>query len=111
VRDQNTFDTGLRQKRLMSLIHLFLIHRYQAVSVHYVSPTEDNQYQAERMKVHGIFADVKKTEVGHITMADVNAKRITQLLEPDCIALERLIDKTDPPPGEQGERCLGTSPK
>jgi isocitrate lyase len=99
VRDQNTFDTGLRQKRLMSLVHLFLIHRYQAVSVHYVSPTEDNQYQTERMKAHGIFADVK-TEVGHIIVADVNAKRITQLLEPDCIALERLIDKTDPPPGE-----------
>ncbi|MDH3457439.1 MAG: isocitrate lyase family protein, partial [Gemmatimonadota bacterium] len=65
VRDQNTFDPTLRQKRLMSLIHLFLIHRYKSVSVHYVSPTEDNQYQTERMKAHGIYADVK-TEVGDI---------------------------------------------
>ena len=46
VRDQNTFDTALRKKRLMTLIHLFLIHRYQASSVHYVSPTDDNRYQA-----------------------------------------------------------------
>ena len=30
VRDQNTFDTALRKKRLMTLIHLFLIHRYKA---------------------------------------------------------------------------------
>ena len=50
VRDQNTFDPALRQKRLMTLIHLFLIHRYKAVSVHYVSPTEDNQYQTRKMK-------------------------------------------------------------
>ena len=29
VRDQNTFDEALRKKRLMTLIHLFLIHRYK----------------------------------------------------------------------------------
>ena len=53
VRDQNTFDGKLRQKRLMTLIHLFLVHRYKADSVHYVTPTEDNQYQAAKMKAHG----------------------------------------------------------
>jgi isocitrate/methylisocitrate lyase len=26
IRDQNTFDTALRKKRLMTLIHLFLVH-------------------------------------------------------------------------------------
>ena len=31
IRDQETIDTSLRQKRLMTLIHLFLIHRYKAV--------------------------------------------------------------------------------
>ncbi|NIP74484.1 MAG: isocitrate lyase, partial [Xanthomonadales bacterium] len=30
VRDQSTLDTSLRRKRLMTLIHLFLIHRYQS---------------------------------------------------------------------------------
>ena len=58
VRDQNTFDDSLRQKRLMTLVHLFLIHRYKVVSVHYVTPTEDNQYQTAGMKALGVFGDV-----------------------------------------------------
>ena len=73
VRDQNTFDTALRKKRLMTLIHLFLIHRYKAASVHYVSPTEDNRYQAQKMKAHGLFSDVHD-EVGQIIVADVDAE-------------------------------------
>jgi hypothetical protein len=35
VRDQNTFDGALRQKRLMTLNHLFLVHRYKIWAVHY----------------------------------------------------------------------------
>lgn len=92
VRDQNTFDEKLRKKRLMTLIHLFLVHRYKADSVHYVTPTEDNQYQAVKMKAHGIFSEVN-TEVGQIIVADVNAPRIARLLEPDRIELGRLIRK------------------
>src|SRR6516225_6993085 len=34
VRDQNTFEGTLRQKRLMTLNHLFLIHRYKIWAVH-----------------------------------------------------------------------------
>jgi isocitrate lyase len=96
VRDQNTFDPAHRRKRLMTLIHLFLIHRYRAVSVHYVSPSEDNRYQTQKMKHHGIFADVHD-EVGEIIVADVNGERVAELLETDGPALGRLIDKTDPP--------------
>ncbi|HVA85676.1 MAG TPA: isocitrate lyase ICL2 [Candidatus Saccharimonadales bacterium] len=92
VRDQNTFDESLRRKRLMTLIHLFLIHRYRADSVHYVSPTDDNQYQTGKMKTHGIFTEVN-TEVGQIIVADVNAARIAELLEPDRVALGKLIRK------------------
>jgi len=92
VRDQNTFDQGLRQKRLMTLIHLWLIHRYKADSVHYVSPTEDNQYQTAKMKSHGLFTEVN-TEVGQIIVADVAPRRIAELLEPDRAALGRLIRK------------------
>ena len=47
VRDQNTFDLTLRQKRLMTLLHLFLIHRYKVVGVHYLSPSDDNQNQTD----------------------------------------------------------------
>jgi len=97
IRDQNTFDERLRKKRLMTLVHLFLIHRYKAASVHYVSPTEDNLYQAQKMKNHGIFSDVR-SEVGHIIVAEVSNERIAELLEADRAALSRLIDKTGPPP-------------
>lgn len=92
VRDQNTFDEALRQKRLMTLVHLWLIHRYQVDSVHYVTPTQDNQYQTAKMKSHGLFREVN-TEVGQIIVADVNPERIEELLGADRAALGRLIRK------------------
>ena len=94
VRDQNTFGEKLRQKRLMTLIHLWLIHRFKADAVYYVTPTEDNIYQTEKMKSHGIFRDVRK-DVGEIIVADVNHQRIEELLAPDHVALMRLIRKED----------------
>ena len=94
VRDQNTFAEKLRQKRLMDLIHLWLIHRFKAEIVYYVTPTEDNIYQTEKMKSHGIFRDVYQ-EVGEIIVADVNQPRIDELLAADGEALGRLIRKED----------------
>nr|MCH9700800.1 isocitrate lyase [Actinomycetes bacterium] len=94
VRDQNTFAEQLRQKRLMDLIHLWLIHRFKAEIVYYVTPTEDNIYQTEKMKSHGIFSDVYQ-EVGEIIVGDVNKARIEELLAPDRVALGRLISKQD----------------
>jgi len=92
VRDQNTFDLALRKKRLMTLIHLFLIHRYKASSVHYVSPTEDNRYQAQKMKAHGLYSDVHD-EVGQIIVADVNAESVKALLAADRVGLDDLIQQ------------------
>ena len=92
MRDQETYDSTLRKKRLMTLLHVFLIHRYKVTSVHYVSPTEDNQKQSSRMKDIGIFDDVR-SEVGHIIVASVNAERVTALLHPDRVELEKLIAK------------------
>ncbi len=92
VRDQNTFDEMLRKKRLMTLIHLFLVHRYKIDSVHYVTPTEDNQYQATKMKEQGLFSEVT-TEVGQIIVADVNHARMGELLAPDRVQLGKLIRK------------------
>lgn len=94
VRDQNTFAEKLRQKRLMTLIHLWLVHRFKADAVYYVTPTEDNQYQTEKMKSHGIFSEVYQ-EVGEIIVADVNKPRIEELLNPDRVALRRLVLKED----------------
>lgn len=94
IRDQNTFAEHLRQKRLMDIIHLWLIHRFKAEIVYYVTPTEDNIYQTDKMKAHGIFSDVYQ-EVGEIIVADVNQSRIDELLAPDREALIRLISKQD----------------
>lgn len=94
IRDQNTFAEHLRQKRLMDIIHLWLIHRFKAEIVYYVTPTEDNIYQTDKMKAHGIFSDVYQ-EVGEIIVADVNQPRIDELLAPDREALIRLISKQD----------------
>ena len=94
VRDQNTFAEKLRKKRLMTLVHLWLVHRFKAEAVYYVTPTDDNIYQTEKMKSHGIFSNVHE-DVGEIVIADVNQPRIDELLAPDHAALQRLIRKED----------------
>ena len=94
VRDQNTYSAKMRQKRLMTLIHLWLVHRFKADAVYYVTPTEDNIYQTEKMKAQGLFTGVNK-DVGEIIVADVNAARIAELLAPDRTALQKLIRKQD----------------
>jgi len=94
VRDQNTYAAKMRQKRLMTVVHLWLVNRFKADAVYYVSPTEDNVYQTEKMKAHGIFSSVNK-DVGEIIIADVNQARIAELLAPDRVALQKLIHKED----------------
>jgi isocitrate lyase len=91
VRDQNTFDEKLRRKRLMTLMHLYLVHRYKVDSVHYVSPTEDNHHQTANMRDLGIFSDVN-TEVGEVIVADVDRKRVGELVS-DREDLAKLIRK------------------
>jgi len=93
VRDQNTFKKEFRKKRLMTLVHLFLIHRYKCVSVHYVTPTEDNEKQTENMKRLGIYKKVN-TEVGQIIVAKVNSDYIIKLLKKDQAELKKLIAKS-----------------
>ncbi len=94
VRDQNTFAEGLRKKRLMTVVHLWLIHRFRADSVHYVTPTEDNLYQTQKMKSHGLFREVNQ-EVGQIIVADVDHRRVSELLAADRQALAALIRKEE----------------
>lgn len=92
VRDQGTLKEEFRQKRLMTLIQLFLIHRYKAVSIHYVTPTDDNQMQTRGMKKLGIFDGVN-TEIGDIIVASVNTAYVKELLKPDQVGLKKLIAK------------------
>ena len=92
IRDQNTFDLEMRRKRFMTLLHLFLIHRYKIVAVHYVSPNDANLRQSERMKEMGIFEEVH-TEIGHIIVASVNTEKIEETVNSDGAKLKQLIAK------------------
>jgi isocitrate lyase len=94
VRDQNTA-APLRKKRIMTLVQLFLIHRYKANAVHYLTPTEDNESQTQKMKSMGIFSDVT-TEVGQIIVASVNKPVVDELLRSDRAALLEMIRKASP---------------
>ena len=94
VRDQNTV-APLRKKRLMTLSQLFLIHRYNASSVHFVTPTEDNQFQTQKMKSLGIFSNVS-TEIGQIIVANVSQERVAELLRPDRVLLLEMMSKASP---------------
>jgi isocitrate lyase len=96
IRDMNTYDPSLQKKRLMTIAHVFLLHRYKAGLVHYLSPTEDNQHQAQKMKRLGIFSKVD-TEGQLIIVATVNSARVAELLAQDREALKRLITKQDQP--------------
>ncbi|MDP9244481.1 MAG: isocitrate lyase ICL2 [Chloroflexota bacterium] len=90
VRDQNTFDPTLRRKRLMTLLHLFLIHRYRAASIHYLTPTDDNRRQCGRMLEMGIL-DAVNDEVGDIIVAEVDTAMIQKLVRPESEERVRLI--------------------
>jgi len=91
VRDLNT-QPAFRKKRLMTLMQLFLIHRYSANAVHYVTPTEDNEYQTQKMKRLGIFAEVH-TEIGQIIVGQVNKEGVANLLKPERTELLEMIRK------------------
>ncbi len=92
VRDQNTFRESFRKKRLMTLIHLYLVHRYRSHSVHYVNPTDDNEKQTQGMKALRIYDD-SHSEIGDIIVAGVNTERVKELVNPDQVELKDLIWK------------------
>ena len=91
VRDQNTFDLNLRRKRLMTLMHLFLIHRYKAASIHYLTPTEDNRNAADAMVRRGLFSS-SHDEVGDIIVADINGDTVAEWVTPDSAGRQALIE-------------------
>ena len=78
------------EKNVMTLAQLFLIHRYKVDSIHYLTPSDDNHRQAERMLERGLFSAVTD-EVGQIIVAEVAKPRIKELLEADRKALGKLI--------------------
>jgi isocitrate lyase len=57
-----------------------------------MSPTDDNRHQAEKMQRLGIFSKLDN-EAGLIIVASVDTGRIGELLNPDRVALRKLITK------------------
>ncbi len=92
MRDQQTFKEEYQRKRLMMLMHLFLIHRYEAQAIHYVSPNENNTMEVQRLKEIGLFSKAQ-TEIGQIIVAQVNHEYVKHFIENQDVALDRLIHK------------------
>jgi isocitrate lyase len=92
VRDQVTAP-AFRQKRLMTLAQLFLIYRYRVASVHYLTPTQDNEAQVRRMTEFGIFSNTK-TEVGQIIVADVDTARVEAFARQGHDDIQSLLRET-----------------
>ncbi len=91
VRDQNNFRPEMRRKRLMSLLHLFLIYRYRIEAVHFITPTHDNHLQTQGMQHNGVFGAVTD-EVGEIIVAEVNVPDVRSLIAEDGTALTDFIN-------------------
>lgn len=91
VRDQSV-KPELRKRRLMTLTQLFLMHRYGADSVHYVTPTEDNEAQTRGMMRIGLFSEVN-SEIGDIIVATVNKEEVAELVKPQSERLKTLLKR------------------
>ena len=81
VKDQNTVQR-FRSKRLMTLMHLFLLHRYRTDLVHYVTPTEDNRASVQSMIGYGVFRHAR-TDDPNIIAIEVNASRAQTMFGSD----------------------------
>ncbi len=88
----------------MTLVQLFLVYRYGAGSLHYLTPTEADRSQTEQMQDLGIFT-VVRTEIGPIIVPDVNPQRVSELVWLDGEELAALIRE---PMSQMAQRLGGT---
>ena len=97
VRDQNTFAQEFRRKRLMTLMHIFLLNRFKSNAVHYLTPSKDNAGQCEGMQRRGIYKNVKE-EIGQLIVADVNVEHVAAYLENDGLKARELFETKNSEP-------------
>ncbi len=88
VKDQNTVKQ-YRSRRLMTLMHFFLLHRYKTDLVHYVTPTDDNRVSVHRMIQNGVFREAR-TDDPNIIAIGVNTARAQKIFADDE-SLKRFI--------------------
>ncbi|RED92984.1 isocitrate lyase/phosphoenolpyruvate mutase family protein [Marinoscillum furvescens] len=93
IRDQNLYRKELRQKRLMTLLHLYLLNRYGSDIIHYLTPTEDNLRQCEGMKQMQLFGNYSD-DIDQIIVAEVNTAAVSEFVSDGTLA-SALIQKRD----------------
>ncbi|HTN70883.1 MAG TPA: isocitrate lyase [Methylomirabilota bacterium] len=81
VKDQNTVKK-YRARRLMTLMHFFLLHRYKTDLVHYVTPTDDNRISVRRMIQNGVFRGAR-TDDPNIIAIEVDTTRAQKIFAND----------------------------
>jgi isocitrate lyase len=81
VKDQNTMKP-YRSKRLMTLMHFFLLHRYKTDLVHYVTPTDDNRLSVQRMIHNGVFRETRTDDPNMIAL-EVDTARAQRIFSSD----------------------------
>jgi isocitrate lyase len=96
VKDQNTVKK-YRNRRLMSLMHFFLLHRYKADLVHYVTPSADNRLSVQRMIHNGVFRSAR-TDDPNIIAIEVDSAQAQKIFANDE-SIHRFIAKSLGSPG------------
>lgn len=81
VKDQNTVKK-YRSRRLMSLMHFFLLHRYKTDLVHYLTPTDDNRLSVRRMIHNGVFREAR-TDDPNVIAIGVDTARAQKIFAND----------------------------
>ena len=90
VKDQNTVKK-YRARRLMTLMHFFLLHRYKAALVHYLTPTEDNRLSVRRMIQNGVFRETR-TDDPNVIAIEVDTARAQKIFANDE-SIKRFISR------------------
>ena len=98
VKDQNTVQK-YRNRRLMSLMHFFLLHRYKTDLVHYVTPSADNRLSVQRMIHNGVFR-AARTDDPHIIAIEVDTAQAQRIFANDE-SIHRFIAKPLAAPGSR----------
>lgn len=96
VKDQNTVKK-YRNRRLMSLMHFFLLHRYKTDLVHYVTPSNDNRLSVQRMIQNGVFR-AARTDDPNVIAIEVDTARAPKIFANDE-SIKRFIAKPVGAPG------------
>ncbi len=88
VKDQHTVKI-FRSRRLMTLMHFFLLHRYKTDLVHYVTPTGDNRISVQHMMRYGVFREAR-TDDPNVIAIEVNTSLAQRIFSSDQ-SLKRFI--------------------